>query len=188
MSLKIKNLTKAFDEKILFSSLSIDFSDRGIYALSGESGIGKTTLLRIIAGLEKADGGEVRKDGARVAYLFQEDRLIESLSAFDNIRLVSNASDEEIKAMLSQMDLGADIDGKVADFSGGMKRRVSIARALLFDAPLVLLDEPFRGLDEQTKAKVAAVMQKSLAQKTAILVTHSSEEAALLGASEIIQM
>ena len=90
--------------------------------------------------------------------------------------------------MLFEMGLGADIDGKVADFSGGMKRRVSIARALLFDAPLVLLDEPFRGLDEQTKAKVAAVMQKLLAQKTAILITHNSEETTLLGASEIIQM
>ena len=186
--MKIENISKSFGEKKVLCGFSAHFEDGKITALMGTSGKGKTTLLRIIAGLEKADGGEVRKDGARVAYLFQEDRLIESLSAFDNIRLVSHASDEQIKAMLFQMDLDADIFGKVADFSGGMKRRVSIARALLFDAPLVLLDEPFRGLDEQTKAKVAAVMQKSLAQKTAILVTHSSEEAALLGASEIIQM
>lgn len=186
--MKFENVSKSFGEKKVLKGFNATFKEGVATAIMGESGCGKTTLLRIIAGLEKADGGEVRKDGARVAYLFQEDRLIESLSAFDNIRLVSKASDEEIKAMLFEMGLGADIDGKVADFSGGMKRRVSIARALLFDAPLVLLDEPFRGLDEQTKAKVAAVMQKSLAQKTAILVTHSSEEAALLGASEMIQM
>lgn len=186
--MKVENVSKSFGEKKVLKDFSATFKEGVTTAIMGESGCGKTTLLRIIAGLEKADGGEVRKAGARVAYLFQEDRLIESLSAFDNIRLVSKASDEEIKAMLFEMGLGADIDGKVADFSGGMKRRVSIARALLFDAPLVLLDEPFRGLDEQTKLKVAAVMQKSLAQKTVILVTHDSQEAALLGASEIIQM
>ena len=118
--MKVENISKSFGEKKVLCGFSAHFENGKITALMGTSGKGKTTLLRIIAGLEKADGGEVRKESARVAYLFQEDRLIDSLSAFDNIQLVSDASDEQIKAMLSQMGLGADIDGKVADFSGGM--------------------------------------------------------------------
>ena len=186
--MKIENLSKSFGEKKILTGFNAIFKEGETTAIMGKSGCGKTTLLRIIAGLESPDGGAVIKTGERVSVLFQEDRLCESLSAFDNLRLVSNAQSEQIESILSEVGLGADIHTKVADFSGGMKRRVAIASALLFEAPLVLLDEPFRGLDELTKEKVASVMRARLAGKTVIVVTHDSEDADLLNAVEVIKM
>ena len=186
--MKILNVQKSFGGKKVLSGFSATVEEGKITALMGESGKGKTTLLRIIAGLEKADGGSILKEGARVAFLFQEDRLCESLSAYDNIRLVCPAKDQEIKDMLEKMGLSEDIHKKVSTFSGGMKRRVAIARALLYDAPLVLLDEPFGGLDEHTKEKVAAVVREALCGKTALVVTHDSEDQILLTVFQTIKM
>lgn len=186
--MKIENISKSFGQKQVLKNFSATLEKGRTTAIMGPSGCGKSTLLRIIAGLEKADGGTVSRDGERIAVLFQENRLCESLSASDNIRLVCRASEAQIKSVLTEMGLGADTESKVHTLSGGMKRRVAIARALLFDAPTVLLDEPFQGLDEQTKKTVASVMRRCLAGKTVLAVTHQRQDVELLDAAATLDM
>ena len=192
MSLKIKNLTKAFDEKILFSSLSIDFSDRGIYALSGESGIGKTTLLRIIAGLDTDYSGKVIGGGIGYCSMaFQEHRLLPELTVIDN--LIFAISDRKDKAVVSKAEeimqrLGfkkEELLLKPKELSGGMRQRVSIARALLRKSPILLLDEPTKELDEANVKILRDLIKEAAEQRLVILATHSKEDIESLSATII---
>lgn len=184
----LSHISKAFGEKVVLSDFSATLQAGKSYALMGASGIGKTTLLRILLSLESKDGGDIMGLPARIAAVFQEERLIATLSAVDNLRFVlGNGRDDEIEALLRDMGLGDSLDVPVSTLSGGMRRRVSLARALLFDAPLLLLDEPFKGLDEETRLFVIAAVKKHRRGRTLLFVTHDKEEAALLDA-EIIQI
>ena len=157
----------------------------------GASGCGKTTLLRILCGLLPPDSGRI--DGAEGAWysaVFQEDRLCENLTAAANIRLVTgnSRSREEIESALAAVGL-ADCSGKpVREFSGGMKRRTALVRALLAEYSVLVLDEPFKGLDESTREQTAGWCRKMTAGKTVILVTHDPRDCELLLAAEIITM
>lgn len=192
MMLKIKNLTKAFGEKKLFDGFSYEFQDSGIYALVGESGSGKTTLLRIIAGLDKDYTGEVSGGGiGSCSVTFQEHRLFPWLTALENV--VFSVSDGKDKAVfdkatkiLSDLGIGKNDIGLLPDaLSGGMKQRISLARAFISDAPILLLDEPTKELDE---ANASLVREKILAEgkkKLVIIATHSAEDIATLEAKVI---
>ena len=170
----------------VLKDMTLSLAPRTRHALMGASGIGKTTLLRIAAGLEEADSGTVFSPAS--AFVFQEDRLSGDLSAIGNARLgARDVTAAQAAGMLSLLGLEGHLDKPVRELSGGMRRRVAIARALLSPAPLLLLDEPFKGLDEETREKTARVITEYAKEKTLLLVTHDEREAALLSA-EIITL
>ena len=152
--------------------------------LSGASGRGKTTVLRLIMGLEKAKIGKVKtNEEAIISAVFQEDRLIPFVSVEKNIALFSN--EEKAKNLLSELGLRGTENMLIDELSGGMKRRVALARALSKDFDILLLDEALNGLDEETKKITAKVINKYTENKTVIFVSHSEKEAELLNTKEI---
>lgn len=178
--IEIKGLTKRYGEKTVFNDLSFGIEENKCTAFSGESGIGKTTLLRCIAGLEKPDAGTVSGIfGKKASFVFQENRLIGHLSALDNILCVV-PDKQRAEYFLGRVGL-ADESGKKADeLSGGMKRRLAIARALSAGGELYFLDEPLRELDEETEEKILTLLKEELAGKTTLLITHDSAHTAAL--------
>lgn len=184
--LTIRGICKSFEGRPVLEDVSFDFPEAAVTALRGPSGCGKTTLVNIILGLIEPDAGEVLLPAsARTAAVFQEDRLIEHFSAARNVRLTAPASvtDEQIRSALSELGLAQEGEKRVSEFSGGMRRRVAVIRAALFRPQLLLLDEPFKGLDEEMRARTAAFLRRNCAQATTILVTHDETEAALMGAT-----
>lgn len=176
--LKTTNLCKAFDGRTVLSHVNLCLETGGHYALMGPSGCGKTTFLHILLGLIKPDSGTVRcPSGTRFSAVFQENRLLDHMTATANVSLVSPAPQAEIEALL--VSLGIDPESlplPVSAFSGGMKRRVALARALLADFDVLLLDEPFKGLDEETRAHAMQLVNERTKHKTVLLVTHDKSE------------
>lgn len=189
MSIVLENVCKSYLGSCVLSDFSHEFADGSISCIMGESGVGKTTLARILLGLESADSGNIYGVPDRTSAVFQEDRLCEDFLAEANVRICCNRTREEITRCFSQLCLEEkEIKNKrVRELSGGMKRRVAIARAILRDADLYVFDEPFKGLDSETRRKVAQYILSSLRGKTMIFISHSVEEAELLGA-EIVLM
>ncbi len=182
--LRILNLYKSYGDKSVLSDLSLTIPHGARVALMAPSGIGKTTLLRILLGLERPDGGRIEGLPARASAVFQEDLLCPWLSVVENIRLACpRATEKEISKMLTALGLAGEEKTKAATLSGGMARRAAIARALLFDGDMLILDEPFSGLDEETRERTAAVIRAAAEGKTLLLVTHDAREATLLGAT-----
>ncbi len=176
----LKNISKAFDGKQVLEHISFTVKKGECVALMGKSGAGKTTLLRIIAGLEKPDSGEVIfSENVKKTFVFQENRLLENKSVLENI--LSVAPDRE-RALyfLGRLKLREDVDKKAALLSGGMKRRLAIARALSFGGEIYFLDEPLRELDEETLSETAALIKEEIRGKTAILITHDDFSAKML--------
>lgn len=189
MDIVIKNLNKSYGDKVVLSDFSAVFPEGKCTCIMGQSGSGKSTLLRLITGLEKPDSGSIEPTSAAFSMVFQEDRLCEDFSIASNIRLVlkkdTDLRDGDIKNLLEEMGLNEDIYTQVSLLSGGMKRRVAIARALVYDSDWMILDEPFKGLDETTRQKVTECIKKK--RKSIIMVSHDPEEAKLMGA-EVVNM
>ena len=181
----IESLSFSYGENLVIDRFSRTFAPGSRNCFMGASGCGKTTLLNIILGLIPPGSGRVYGVPEKITAVFQEDRLIESLDAADNLRLVTGKSKSasEIRDLLGL--LGLEPGQPVSEFSGGMKRRVAIARALIDPGDLVVMDEPFKGLDEITKAQVINVINDKTAGKTLLVVTHDPSEAALLNTSII---
>ena len=177
--MRVDNIKKSYGDKVVLSDFSADFAEGRITAIMGPSGCGKTTLLRLLLGLERPDDGEITQTGGTVAAVFQEDRLSEPLSAVANVRLVRPAmSRASARRLLSELGLSEeDVTKSVSTLSGGMRRRVALARAIAADADTVVLDEPFSALDEATKASVMMAVKEHLRGKTVLLVTHDAKEA-----------
>ena len=153
--------------------------------IRGRSGCGKTTLIRLLLGLDIPDKGKIEGISDRkISAVFQEDRLCENLSAASNIRLVctKTISDRELEEAYKAVAL----QKPVRELSGGMRRRVSILRALLADSDCVIMDEPLRGLDEKTRAKTIDYILKKTEGKTLIFVTHEEKEAVWLKADRTV--
>ncbi len=188
-TISLKNINKTFDGKTIFDNYSVSFEKGKRYCIMGQSGIGKTTLFNFLLKLKTPDSGEIIGVPESVSAVFQEDRLFEAFSAIENIKAVAgkSAANEEIAQILSQLGLSGSEDLKVSKLSGGMKRRVAIARALLADSQLLVMDEPFKGLDAETRIKTAKVILEHTENKTVIFSTHDIKEAELLQA-EIIQL
>ena len=161
--MKIENLSVKFDEKIIFESFNYEFEDNGIYVINGASGKGKTTLFNVISGVLKPDSGRVYLQGKRVSYMFQENRLFPDFSVLENVSCVTNQTEEDLsrcREILQKLSLGDELDSYPKKLSGGMQRRVALARALVYDAEIILLDEAFKGLDEETcKAAIDVVLE-----------------------------
>ncbi|MBR2055393.1 MAG: ABC transporter ATP-binding protein [Clostridia bacterium] len=171
------NISKSFDEKPVLQDFCLTLPAGRRTCIMGPSGCGKTTLLHILTGLVKPDTGTVENRPDRIGMVFQENRLCEDFSALENVRMVALDKTEQARALLTRMGLAEDMMKPVSTLSGGMKRRVSIARALLFDAPLIVMDEPFKGLDEDTKETVMQLVLSETEDKTLLFITHDEKEA-----------
>ncbi len=190
MSIIITDLCKTFDDNEVLKNVNITLKDNSIYCLMGASGIGKTTLLRILMGLEHADSGSISGiDIKSISCMFQEDRLIPYLSAIDNVRIVLRGKNnrDEIRNNLLSILPDDSLDIPVSSLSGGMKRRVALARALSYPGKLIILDEPFTGLDKDTKLNVIDYILKMRNNRTLLIATHGTDDVNLLGA-EIIKL
>ncbi len=189
MAIVIHKLTKSYGEKLALPPFSCTVKPGEIVCLLGQSGCGKTTLLRLLLGLEPPTGGAVSGLPDRISAVFQEDRLCPAFSAVTNVSLAlgRQASKAEIVALLTDLGLGDALTKPVRELSGGMQRRVAIARSLLMPADLYLMDEPFKGLDEDTRQQVMDAVLARTRGKTLLLVTHDPEEAAYLG-GRIVRM
>lgn len=172
--LKLDNITVKYGKNIVIDRLTHTFEDGVSTVILGESGVGKTTLLNIAAGLLRPTEGEVTNTYERISYIFQEPRLFPWMTALENVATVSDS--ETAQRMLSLMGLEDSLDKYPAELSGGMKQRVSIARALAYDPDIIFLDEPFKGLDAERRQNVSDVVFDHLRGKTAIMVTHDEAD------------
>ncbi len=185
MDLILQGLHKSYDNHIVLDGLTYTFPGGAVTCVAGPSGSGKTTLLRLIAGLEAPDAGSISgvPEGG-ISMVFQEDRLPPQLSAADCLRCVLKkgpSREGRIADALAALGLSEVSGQRVSEFSGGMRRRVALARALLFPSPLVLLDEPFKGLDADTRRHAVGFTLSMLAGRTTLLVTHDPEDVADFG-------
>ena len=179
----ITGLCKRFGDKAVLRDLSAVLPGGETTCIMGPSGCGKTTLLRILMGLLAPDSGSVTGLPRTIAAVFQEDRLCEDLTAAANVRLVTGRAvpPAEIEAHLRALGLGDSLGLPVREYSGGMKRRAALARAVLAESELLVLDEPFKGLDEAARAAAEAYLLAHSQGKTRLIVTHDRAEAARLG-------
>ena len=189
----LKSISKSFGDKTVLSDLNTAFEGGKISVIMGESGCGKTTLINIIMGLEMPDHGELYGVPERISAVFQEDCLSENFSAVSNIRAVTGkriSKDKIIQLLLSFGLTEKDAFFPVNQLSGGMKRRVAIARSLAAESDLIIMDEPFKGLDEETRAKVASIVEKTVrsSQKTMILITHDATDIEMIHADSVLRI
>lgn len=188
-NIEIRGLYKGFGNKRVLADYAASFGAGRVTCVMGPSGCGKTTLLHILLGLERADRGTIESLPSRISAVFQEERLCEDFTAVTNVRLVTGKAvpEKEIVRCLASFGLAGSTHVPVRELSGGMKRRVAIARAVLAEGDLLILDEPFKGLDEATREMVAAEMKRRTAGRTVIMVTHDPAEAVMMGA-EVLEM
>lgn len=179
----IKDLRKSFADKSVLNGLNLTIPNGKAVCIMGGSGCGKTTLINILLGFEAPDSGTIQGFPPKASVVFQEDRLCEDFSALSNVKMVLSGNSDKAIDILKSLGLGEAINKPVKKLSGGMKRRVAIARALAAEAEIVIMDEPFKGLDEDTKNSVMAYVREALTDKTFIIVTHEPEEAEFMGAT-----
>lgn len=221
-AVRLVQLCKSFEDKSVLDDLNLSLSSGRVTAVAGPSGRGKTTIARIIAGLEGADSGSVEfelpntaeaacgeaKEGdsymqaavgnaadangsVRISYLFQEERLLPWLNVYDNMALarINDAGyglDGEICAMAEALELTEVLSSMPDELSGGMKHRAALGRTFLAESSLIILDEPFRGLDSELKERIIRrLWTKEIEGKTVLLISHNSEDCQKL-ADEVV--
>lgn len=184
-SIVLNRVTKTFGEHTILRDFSANLPLEGVTVLRGPSGVGKTTLFRLLLGLERPDSGEIfGMQGRKPAVVFQEDRLLPWASALENVALVSNA--ELAEETLNALSLGDSLNQPPRELSGGMRRRVAIARALAYRGDILFLDEPFTGLDDENKRVVTnAVLRQRI---PVFVITHEEDEAALFGVVRTLEL
>ena len=195
MKYQVKNITKYFNGLKVLEDISIDFDENKTTCILGPSGCGKTTLLNIISGILNRDGGEVIGfQGEDISFVFQEDRLIEWKNVKDNLNFVLKGKMDKkqiettIDRYLKLVSLDEYKNYYPNNLSGGMKQRISILRAFAYPSKLLVMDEPFKSLDINSKQIVTEFFKKLILveNRTCILVTHDIEEALNLGDKIVI--
>jgi NitT/TauT family transport system ATP-binding protein len=180
--MKITDISFSFEDKVVFDHLNLEIEDGKITAMMAPSGVGKTTLLRLIAGLISPSSGNIDLNGKEVGIMFQEPRLFAQLTNLENVMLVIKQKHEKLQNATALLEAFGVLDAAnkyPEELSGGMAKRVSLARAIAFDSDILLLDEPFSALDIETKNSVIAKTKNLLQGKTVVFVTHDAAEAEL---------
>ncbi len=177
--MKVSDLWFSYENKPVFQGLNLEIGE-GITCLMGESGIGKTTLLKLIAGLLKPQKGVIDPKPEKISFMFQEDRLLPWMNARDNILMVSNKK-EETEQLLEELEIDGSL--KISELSGGMARRVALIRCLLFESDMLLMDEPFKGMDSKLVEKAAGIIRRQ--NKPVLVSTHSLDEVKALSGEVI---
>lgn len=173
--IRVQNLCKTYGDHVVLHNLSFT-AGVGVTRILGRSGAGKTTLLRILLGLDQPDSGSLFGTNCRWAAVFQEDRLLGHLDAEDNLRfaLGSAYNAAAAKTLLGELGL-ADVGSKpICEYSGGMKRRLALARALLAPSDALILDEPFTGLDEENRSIALRCILHAVQTKPVLLASHEA--------------
>ena len=170
-SLRLRELTKRYHGKTVLDKVSGVYQRGEIKYFVSPSGSGKTTLFRLIAGLEPPDEGSVEPDDLSLTYVFQEDRLCEDYSALRNVEMVTGDRELARKHLMCLLE-PEDLDRPCRELSGGMKRRVAVARAFAVPAQATLLDEPYTGLDEKNRERVKAYIEEYGRERILLIATH----------------
>lgn len=184
--IKINRLKKNYDSKKIFNDFNMNIEPYEITCILGPSGVGKTTLFNVISGLTDYDGGEITGiENRNISYLFQEPRLLPWLTVYENIDIVlkniypEKKRNEVITHHLEMVGLIEYIDNKPEELSGGMKQRLAIARTFAYPSTLLLMDEPFQGLDVKLKNDIIGSFLKlwEKDKRTVLFITHDIDEA-----------
>lgn len=186
MTIRIDRISKSLDGQRILDEFSAEIASRGVTCIMGRSGVGKTTLLNILLGLLPADSGSITGlDGKRVSAVFQEDRLLPWFSALENLHVAQpREQPDRAAALLERFGLDSEAQHKRIDqLSGGMQRRVAIARAMIVEPDLLVMDEPFRSLDSELKLQVMQLVKEYSRDKAVLLVSHEQEDARFLEAT-----
>lgn len=183
MEIQVNHLYKSYGGVPVLRDITFT-AGPGVTCVMAPSGAGKTTLLHILLGMESGDSGTITGRECRWAAVFQEDRLLEHLDAAGNLRFVLGREYDAARAAALLMELGLrDAGGKpVREYSGGMRRRLALARALLAESDALALDEPFAGLDGESRQKARDCLRRHAGERPVLLVTHDGEDAAGLEA------
>lgn len=189
--IQLENVKKSYSKKTVFDIPALTLNT-GFTCLTGPSGCGKTTLGRVISGLERSDSGSITGvDGASVV-LFQESRLLPSLTAYQNVTAICRTEEGKRlgrNLLLRLLFTEDDMNKRPSELSGGMARRVSIVRAVVFayenSGTFALLDEPFTGIDPETRAIAADILKEYISERTVLVITHDVKECGLLGGKTI---
>ena len=181
MNLEIKKLSKSFGDTKVLDGINISLESGHIYCFMEPSGSGKTTLFKILLGIITPDSGTITGlAGCNITAVFQEDRLCNDFTPIENVSMVMNGSSRNQKKTAKEELLNLlpneSLTRPVSTLSGGMKRRVAIVRALSVPFDMVILDEPFTGLDEETKSKVISYMKVKCQGKLVLLSTHQQKD------------
>lgn len=185
MTITLSHIEKQYGGTKVLRDFSARFIQGETVCVMGRSGVGKTTLAHILLGLVKADAGTVAGvRETRFSCAFQEDRLVLQLTALANLRFACGAMETGVmRAALAELGLACeDVEKPVHQLSGGQRRRVALCRAMLAQSDAVVLDEPFRGLDGQTRTQAAAFLKARQGARTLLVITHEQTDAAALGA------
>lgn len=189
MKIKVENLSFSYGNQVVLSNVNLELTDRQPVVLLGGSGMGKTTLLRLLAGLMKPDSGQIHGITAdtRIAVMYQEDRLFPHLTVWKNLKLVRpDITQPEAEELLKELNLEESVlDQLPRELSGGMRRRAALARTLLFEAEVVLMDEPFQGLDPDTRQMALQTVKKRTAGRPLLLISHEPQDGPALGAKTL---
>lgn len=177
MILKLNKVSKSFDGKVVLNEFSFTFEEKGLYFVVGSSGIGKTTLLRIIAGLDKEYSGEIENGNIKnTSFMFQEYRLFPAINALKNAT-ISSSDDSAPMASDLLMRLGFtedDLHKRPRELSGGMKQRVAFVRAVLKNSPILILDEPTKELDPDIANVMLEIIKEEAKTRLVIVVSHDN--------------
>lgn len=186
--IRVKDIRKTYHDKVILDGVTFSAKQGEIIGIFGPSGEGKTTLLHILMGLIRFDSGSVTGISGKQAAVFQEDRLLENFNAVQNISFVTECSIDRIHNELLSVIPDLDMQKKVGQMSGGMKRRLCIVRALITDADFIYMDEPFKGLDEKNKERTIQYVLNHKNERTIFIVTHDKTELDRMGVNKIIRL
>lgn len=180
----LNSISFSYNGDSILKDFSLSIPSNKVLAILGPSGCGKTTLLRLIAGTIDPIEGNIQGISGNLSYIFQEPRLLPWMNLIENVEFpMKDKKNNRALHYIQEMGLGDHIKKYPSQLSGGMTQRVSIARAFAFDSDLILMDEPFKGLDLQLKVNTFNLFNKLISKekRTAIFVTHDIKESLILG-------